>query len=293
MIVTLLLCIAALFYVTQCYQRDDRASVIPLKDIQTLTLYRDRLTTGKRGSPVPQLNRIGGNAKSHTIDVIQCYNQGFDGKSYQWKCDAMLDRSLKLGRIEVSCEGYDHSNDPYVLVGSCGLEYTLEEVVEDVRPSPKVTTTTTTTQTDESKRVPRYLPVSHSHLGPTTKESGLTLGVILACLLIFVFVTVAGIVLGGDCYYTPVDTMIARTYRASSSSSSSYSSSGGGETYRYKDRGDLHKHLTTLCTPTLVVNTVEELGNKGSYPKKYNLSSNKKGLSSNKRQLSPDKRLIL
>jgi len=38
---------------------------------------------------------------------------------------------------------------------------------------------------------------------------------------------------------------------------------------------------------------IEELGNKGSYPKKCNLSSNKKGLSSNKRHLSPDKRLIL
>ena len=38
---------------------------------------------------------------------------------------------------------------------------------------------------------------------------------------------------------------------------------------------------------------IEELGNKGSYPRKYNLSFNKKGLSSNKRHLSPDKRLVL
>jgi len=37
-----------------------------------------------------------------------------------------MDSNLKFGNIEVSCEGYDHPDDPYVLRGSCGLEYTLE-----------------------------------------------------------------------------------------------------------------------------------------------------------------------
>lgn len=108
----------------------------------------------------------------------------------------------------------------------------------------------TTTHTAESKRVPRYLPASHSHIGPITNESGLTTGVILTCLLIFVFFTVAGIVLGRDCYHTSADTGITRIHRASSSYISSV------ETYRYKDRSDLDKRHTTLCTPTLVVNTV-------------------------------------
>jgi hypothetical protein len=26
----------------------------------------------------------------------------------------------------VLCEGYDYPDDPYILAGSCGLEYTLE-----------------------------------------------------------------------------------------------------------------------------------------------------------------------
>jgi hypothetical protein len=26
----------------------------------------------------------------------------------------------------VACEGYDYPEDPYILAGSCGLEYTLE-----------------------------------------------------------------------------------------------------------------------------------------------------------------------
>ncbi len=28
--------------------------------------------------------------------------------------------------MSVACEGYDYPEDPYILAGSCGLEYTLE-----------------------------------------------------------------------------------------------------------------------------------------------------------------------
>jgi hypothetical protein len=31
-----------------------------------------------------------------------------------------------MGRIEVVCEGYDYPDDPYILQGSCGLEYRVE-----------------------------------------------------------------------------------------------------------------------------------------------------------------------
>jgi len=31
-----------------------------------------------------------------------------------------------LGSVNVLCEGYDYPEDPYILAGSCGLEYTLE-----------------------------------------------------------------------------------------------------------------------------------------------------------------------
>lgn len=37
-----------------------------------------------------------------------------------------MDNGYRFGRIEVTCEGYSHSSDPYILKGSCGLEYTLE-----------------------------------------------------------------------------------------------------------------------------------------------------------------------
>ncbi|KAF9111139.1 Store-operated calcium entry-associated regulatory factor [Mortierella sp. AM989] len=60
-----------------------------LKDVQTLTLHRGRMTTGQRTSPVPQVSCVGGNA---------------------------------CGDYE---PGYNYPDDPFVLKGSCGLEYKL------------------------------------------------------------------------------------------------------------------------------------------------------------------------
>ena len=33
---------------------------------------------------------------------------------------------FKFGKIQVGCEGYDYPDDPYILAGSCGLEYTID-----------------------------------------------------------------------------------------------------------------------------------------------------------------------
>jgi hypothetical protein len=32
--------------------------------------------------------------------------------------------------VEVVCEGYDYPDDPFILKGSCGLEYTLDYTME-------------------------------------------------------------------------------------------------------------------------------------------------------------------
>lgn len=99
-----------------------------LRDIQVLTLYKGRYTTGRRSSPVPQLQCVGGSAGCHKFvpDVVQCQNKGWDGVDVQWECKTDMDNSYRFGRVEVSCEGFSHPADPYVLTGSCGLEYTLE-----------------------------------------------------------------------------------------------------------------------------------------------------------------------
>ena len=38
------------------------AQKVLLKDVRTLTLHRGKMTTGRRSSPVPQMNCVGGNA---------------------------------------------------------------------------------------------------------------------------------------------------------------------------------------------------------------------------------------
>jgi hypothetical protein len=122
-----------------------------LRDIDVLTLHRGQFTTGRRGSPVPQLNCVGGTAHrdSFKVETVQCKNTGFNGRDYSWKCESQLDKSLKLGKITVSCEGFDRPDDPYVLVGSCGLEYTLDYTNQQTQhinqPVHKRVITSTTT----------------------------------------------------------------------------------------------------------------------------------------------------
>lgn len=121
-----------LFWESVCSWND--GSVL-LRDIQVLTLYKGRYTTGRRTSPVPQLQCVGGSAGCHAFvpEVVQCQNKGWDGVDVQWECKTDMENAYRFGRIEVSCEGYNHPSDQYVLTGSCGLEYTLELTEEGRR----------------------------------------------------------------------------------------------------------------------------------------------------------------
>ncbi|XP_056266059.1 store-operated calcium entry-associated regulatory factor [Pseudoliparis swirei] len=105
----------------------DDGSVL-LRDIQALTLYKDRYSTSRRSIPVPQLQCVGGSAgcQAFVPEVVQCRNKGWDGVDIQWECKTDMDKAYRFGRIEVNCEGYSHPADALILKGSCGLEYTLE-----------------------------------------------------------------------------------------------------------------------------------------------------------------------
>ncbi|MCJ1412631.1 hypothetical protein MMC19_006728 [Ptychographa xylographoides] len=99
-----------------------------LSTVQTLTLRKDLKTSHRRVSAVPQLNCIGGNAKGlYEVDILRCKNQGsdYDEENIQWTCTASLPEEFKLGSTDVICEGYESAADPYVLKGSCGVEYRL------------------------------------------------------------------------------------------------------------------------------------------------------------------------
>ncbi|XP_025110981.1 store-operated calcium entry-associated regulatory factor-like isoform X1 [Pomacea canaliculata] len=100
---------------------------ILLKDVSLLKLYSNKMTTGRRSPPVPQLKCVGGTAYGYFApDAVQCYNRGSDGSDIQWECRATMDGDYKFGKLDVLCEGYDYPFDPYVLKGSCGLEYEID-----------------------------------------------------------------------------------------------------------------------------------------------------------------------
>ncbi|KAK7190085.1 hypothetical protein DPSP01_006382 [Paraphaeosphaeria sporulosa] len=105
-----------------------RSDKVKLSKIQSLTLRKDAPTSHRRVSAIPQLKCIGGSARGHyEVDVMRCKNSGadYDDEAIQWTCTASLPEEFKLGSTDVICEGYDYPEDPYILKGSCGVEYRL------------------------------------------------------------------------------------------------------------------------------------------------------------------------
>lgn len=101
-------------------------SAILLSKVKTLTLYGDKQTSHRRISSIPQLTCIGGSGCQHyNVDLMRCQNAGseYDAEDVQWTCSASLPPEFKLGSTEVVCEGYNNADDPWILKGSCGVEY--------------------------------------------------------------------------------------------------------------------------------------------------------------------------
>ncbi|CAM9221001.1 unnamed protein product, partial [Ectocarpus fasciculatus] len=67
------------------------------------------------------------NKKEYLFEYATCENEGIgDNMMPSWSCTASsLPKDTELGSVNVSCEGYTYQNDPYVLDGSCAMEYTL------------------------------------------------------------------------------------------------------------------------------------------------------------------------
>ena len=103
-----------------------------LSDVKSITLERGKMTNGRRSSPVPQLSCVGGSAGCHAFQpaVVQCLNRGSDGYDAQWECKTDMDAEYRFGKIQVSCEGYDYPEDPYVLRGSCGVSNNVAQLLE-------------------------------------------------------------------------------------------------------------------------------------------------------------------
>lgn len=104
-------------------------NAVLLSKVSSLTVRAGKQTAARRVPPVPQLRCVGPSAvcKLYEVDVMRCKNEGadYDPDNIQWSCRAALPEEFKLGSTDVSCEGYESSDDPYVLKGSCGVEYRL------------------------------------------------------------------------------------------------------------------------------------------------------------------------
>ncbi|KAL2418152.1 hypothetical protein ABEF95_011394 [Exophiala dermatitidis] len=100
-----------------------------LSKVSAITVRAGKQTSSRRVSPVPQLQCVGPAwiCKLYSVDTMRCTNEGadYDENNIQWSCKASLPEEFKLGSTEVTCEGYESSEDPYVLKGSCGVEYRL------------------------------------------------------------------------------------------------------------------------------------------------------------------------
>lgn len=101
------------------------------KDVKTLVFQRHKRTTAKRTHSMPQLSCVGGTAgcKLFTPNEVHCdllnYNHK-DKSKIQWACRADMSDKVRFNHVDVICEGYDYPEDDYILLGSCGLEFTLD-----------------------------------------------------------------------------------------------------------------------------------------------------------------------
>ena len=101
-----------------------------LSGVKSLIFYRNKRTTSRRTHSIHQLSCVGGTAGCRLFkpDVVECENLGFDKSTsrFNWKCHSEVSDDVTFNHVEVICEGYDYPEDEYILVGSCGLEFTLD-----------------------------------------------------------------------------------------------------------------------------------------------------------------------
>lgn len=143
---------------------DDRA--VELNTVKSLIFKKGEKTTGRRSSPVPQLSCIGGGScgTSYEPEVVLCSNIGEDYATGDptWKCTAELENGLRLGTTDVVCEGFRDRDDPWILRGSCGLEYTMQGTPVRTQSGNYVKPEPATYKTSH-KAYPKHEETTHHH----------------------------------------------------------------------------------------------------------------------------------
>ncbi|KAF8307348.1 DUF1183-domain-containing protein, partial [Clavulina sp. PMI_390] len=105
-----------------------RFEKVLLSSINSLAFFSEEYTKARRAEAIPQLTCVGKLCGLYQPEAVQCINIGGDGADVNWKCEADLPNTLRFGKVTVSCEGWSGPGDDIVLKGSCGLEYTLNQI---------------------------------------------------------------------------------------------------------------------------------------------------------------------
>ncbi|KDN46989.1 DUF1183-domain-containing protein, partial [Tilletiaria anomala UBC 951] len=89
-----------------------------ISNLRALTFYSNAVTTSRRTRPIQQMKCRGKPCGSYQPDVISCQAIGSSGGvGPEWTCQADMPSSIRLGRVQVSCEGWDNPQDAYILKG--------------------------------------------------------------------------------------------------------------------------------------------------------------------------------
>ncbi len=101
------------------------AKQLLFRDVQNISFKSDVNTVAGRLPSVPQLQCMSGCFGARTPYYVLCVNTGFADPSSgepSWACSA---QGVKFTSVVVACEGFAYRDDPYILEGSCTLEYSL------------------------------------------------------------------------------------------------------------------------------------------------------------------------
>jgi len=204
-----------------------------LTDVPTLVLTDGLYTTARRTAAIPQMFCAG--SQCHYMNVpttMQCRNTGHNGVDVTWECKATLHPSMQLGKTTVKCEGYDYPEDPYVLAGSCGVEYQLVPNTS-YRPEPLTQTTTTTVSSFPMSR-------ARNHYNTTVGEVMFTILFVVVFMFVFYATYPCGAGVGGyydvaprpiyTPYYTPVVVTSTPSYSQTTTTTSTPGSSSAPTT---------------------------------------------------------------
>lgn len=121
----------------------DSDQTMAMSDLSVLTLTSSAVTTGWRNNPIPQLQCMDSVlCFSDPVQAVVCIKVGWTGKDPMWSCTPTfyLPEGVFIQHFHISCEGVDFPDDPNILVGSCGMQYTLLHVQKNGVPSVGVTT---------------------------------------------------------------------------------------------------------------------------------------------------------